>query len=66
MPILLTYRLISNLLSSTLGITVVVGFLFTASPESPSASEAWMLHLGLERSNLNRPRISPCRPVTVC
>jgi len=39
------------LLSSTLGITVVVGFPFIASPESPCA----LHYLGLERSNLNRP-----------
>src|SRR2546422_5331988 len=57
--VLLTYRVISNLLSSTPGITVVFGFLFTASPESPSASEARMLHLGLERSNLNPPQNKP-------
>lgn len=38
-----------DLLSSTPGITVVGGFPFTASPESPSAV------IGRERSNLNRP-----------
>ena len=54
--VLLTYRLISNLVSSTPGITVVVGFLFTASPERLRGTQP---RLGLERSNLNRPRIDP-------
>ena len=43
-----------DLLSSTPGITVVVGFSFTASPESPCASDILSL-LGSEQSNLNRP-----------
>ncbi|OLD09367.1 MAG: hypothetical protein AUI95_01035 [Crenarchaeota archaeon 13_1_40CM_3_52_4] len=36
-----------GLLSSTPGITVVVGFPFTASPESPCASEARSLFLAV-------------------
>ena len=44
-----------GLLSSTRGITVVVGFRLIASPESPCASrDTWSL-FGRERSNLNRP-----------
>ena len=45
------------MLSSTLGITVVVGFPIIASAGSPYASSPSPgVYLGLERSNLNRPR----------
>src|SRR2546427_13308080 len=44
-----------DLLSSTPGITVVGGFPFTASPESPCASEAHSPFSAGNGSNLNRP-----------
>src|SRR5205807_5518171 len=46
------------LLSSTPGITVVVGFPFTASPESPCASETHGLFLAVN----GRTSTAPSRP----
>src|SRR5205807_949554 len=50
-----------DLISSTLGITVVVGFPFTASPESPSASEA----RGFVSAGNGRTSTAPSRPDVV-